>query len=262
MRTLLGLSALPLPLALALAAATAGAQRSDFQWAKAEAAGTIVAVHNISGDVTVLPGTGSTVEVTAVRHGSDSDVYTVVKEYSGRVVVCVLWHDSDESCDEDGAHMHSHNRQWGDRSSMDVTVKLPASMVADAGSVSGDIRIDGAHGDVRASTVSGDVRLRDLQATSVRATSVSGDVDVSVSQLSGDGPLTFKSVSGDVTVAVPSGLDADFSMSTVSGELDTDFPMTLNGRMGRRSINARIGKGGRDFTVSTVSGDVRLRAVK
>ncbi len=256
MRALLGLSL------LALAGGTAGAQRSDFQWSKAEAAGTVVSVHNINGDITYLPGSGSTVEVTAVRHGSGSDAYTVVKEYTGKVVVCVLWHDTDESCDEDGSHMHSHDRHWGDRGSMDVTVKLPASMVADAGSVSGDIRIDGAYGDVRAATVSGDVRLHDLHATSVHATTVSGDVDAGIRELSGTGPLHFRSVSGDVTVSVPTGLDADFSMSTVSGDLDTDFPLTLNGRMGRRNINARIGKGGREFSVSTVSGDVRLRALK
>lgn len=249
-------------LALAATAGAAGAQRSDFQWSKAEAAGTVVSVHNINGDVTVVPGSGSTVEVTAVHHGSDDRIYTVVREFSGRVVVCVLWHDTDESCDEHGAEMHSHDRSWGDRGSMDVTVKLPASMVIDAGTVSGDIRIEGAHGDVRASAVSGDLKLRDLHATSVRATSVSGDVDVVVSQLSGDGPLTFKSVSGDVTVAVPAGLDADFSMSTVSGDLETDFPLTLNGRMGRRSIHASIGKGGRELSVSTVSGSVRLRSVK
>jgi Toastrack DUF4097 len=256
MRTLLGLSA------IAFIAGTAGAQRSDFQWSKAEASGTVVAVHNINGDVTVLPGAGSTVEVTAEHHGSGSDVYTMVKEYSGRVVVCVLWHDTDESCDEDGAHMHSRERHWGDRGSMDVTVKLPASMRVEASSVSGDIRIDGAHGEVRATSVSGDLRLRELYATRVEAKTVSGDVTVEIRQLSGNGPLEFRSVSGDVTVGVPTGLDADFSMSTVSGDLDTDFPLTLNGRMGRRNINARIGKGGRDLSVSTVSGDVRLRALK
>lgn len=255
MRLLTGFSA------LALAAATAGAQRSDFQWSKAEAAGTIVAVHNINGDVTVLPASGSTVEVTAVRHGDD-DVYTAVHESAGRVDVCVLWKDSDESCDEDGAHMHRSGRRHDRESSMDVTVKLPASMLVHAGSVSGDVRVDGAHGDVRASSVSGDVHLDHLDATSVKATSVSGDVQVGIARLSGDGPLNFRSVSGDVTVAVPAGFDADFRMSTVSGDLDTDFPLTLNGRMGRRNIEGRIGKGGRELSVSTVSGDVRLRAVK
>lgn len=258
MRTLLGLSA------VALAATTAGAQRADFQWSKAEPAGTIVSVHNINGGITVLPGAGSTVEVTALKRGADADtdIYTVVKEFSGRVVVCVLWRNTDESCNEDGASMHSRDRHWGDRGRMDVTVKLPASMVAQASSVSGDVRMDGTHGDVSASSVSGDLHLTNLQATGVRATSVSGDVEVSIAQLTGTSDLTFRSVSGNVTVAVSSGLNADFSMSTVSGQLDTDFPMTLNGRMGRRGINARIGSGGRNFHVSTVSGDVRLRAIK
>ena len=48
-------------------------------------------------------------------------------------------------------------------------------------------------------------------------------------------------------------------MSTVSGDLQTDFPITLNGRLARSAVHARIGKGGRTIDVSTVSGDVRLR---
>jgi Toastrack DUF4097 len=258
MRTLLGLSLLT----LAAAPTAALAQGGDFQWSRAEPAGTMVSVHDITGDVTFRPGSGSTVDVTARRHGSDADVYTVVKEYDKHVVVCVLYRDTDESCDEDGAHMHSHDRHWGRQASMDVTVQLPTSMLADARTVSGDIEIDGAHGDVRAASVSGDLTLRNLNATAVRATTVSGDVNAAVTALAGDGELVFRSVSGDVTVAMPANLDADFSMSTVSGDLDTDFPLTLNGRMGQRSIRAQIGKGGRRFSVSTVSGDVRLRMVK
>lgn len=257
MRTLLGLTF------VALTASAASAQRTDFPWSKAEDAGTVVSVHDITGDVTYLPAAGNTVEVTTRRHGgSDDDVYATVKEYSHHIVVCVLYRDSDASCDEDGAQMHSHGRHADHDGTIDVTVHLPTSMLADAHSVSGDIHIDGAHGDVRAASVSGDVTLRNLAATGVSATSVSGDVDVGITALSGSGDLTFRSVSGDVTVSVPPGLDADFSMATVSGDLDTDFPLTLSGRMGRRHISARIGKGGRTLSVSTVSGDVRLRSAK
>lgn len=258
MRTLLGIALV----ALGTASATAGAQQADFQWSKAEPAGTVVSVHDINGDVRFVPAGGTTVEVTGHRHGNTDDMYVAVKEYAQHVVVCVLWKDSDESCDEDGAHMHSHRSNWGDRGTVDVTVKLPASMLADAHSVSGDVAIDGAQGDVRASSVSGDLKLHDLRASSVRATSVSGDVDVTIAALTGAGDLSFRSVSGDVTVAVPAALDADFAMSTVSGDLDTDFPLTLHGQVGRRSINARIGRGGRALSVSTVSGDVRLRTLK
>jgi DUF4097 and DUF4098 domain-containing protein YvlB len=69
-------------------------------------------------------------------------------------------------------------------------------------------------------------------------------------------------VSGNVLATLPKNLDADVSMRSVSGELDSEFPLTLNGRMSRHNLEARIGKGGRQLEVHTVSGDVRLRAVK
>src|SRR5439155_12622297 len=98
--------------------------------------------------------------------------------------------------------------------------------------------------------------------SSVKASSVSGDVTVTVDALSGTGPLSFSSVSGNVTAELPKGLDADVTLRTVSGNLDSDFPLTLNGRMNRHRLEARIGKGGRDLDIGTVSGNVRLRAPK
>ena len=65
-----------------------------------------------------------------------------------------------------------------------------------------------------------------------------------------------------MTAELPKGIEADVTMRSVSGSLDSDFPLTLNGRMNRRSIDARIGRGGREIEVTTVSGDVRLRAAK
>jgi hypothetical protein len=66
-------------------------------------------------------------------------------------------------------------------------------------------------------------------------------------------------VSGNVQLDLPRSFDADLSMSSVSGQLDSDFQMTVGGRNSRRRIEARIGRGGRDLDVTTVSGDVRLR---
>ena len=87
-------------------------------------------------------------------------------------------------------------------------------------------------------------------------------IKIGVDALTGNGPLSFTSVSGSVTAELPKTIDADVTMRSVSGTLDSEFPLTLNGRMSRHSLEARIGKGGRELEVRTVSGDVRLRQSK
>src|SRR6266705_795378 len=115
-------------LALALLAfgAPALAQRSDFDWSRSVPAGTVVSVHNINGDIAIVPGSGSRVEVSAVYRGgsrNSNDVYVDVKEYAGSVVVCVLRRGTEETCDENGANMRSRNSRWDDDARMDVTVR-------------------------------------------------------------------------------------------------------------------------------------------
>jgi hypothetical protein len=259
----------PLALSLVCAAALAAQQQQqpDFRWEKALAAGSTVALHNLNGDVSVTPSTTGKVEIVGVKRGSRryfEDVTLEVVETSRGITVCSMFRDADMECDEDGFRSHDRGRRgrdWDDVQ-IDIEVKLPPNLRVSANSVSGNVSVVGAQGDVRAGSVSGDVRMQRLRATSVRATSVSGDVVVGVDSLGGSGPLTFTSVSGNVTAELPKGIEADVSLRTVSGSLDSDFPLVLSGRTNRHSLEARIGRGGRELEVRTVSGDVRLRQAK
>lgn len=251
--------------ALVVAIATpALAQRADFSWDKALPAGNDVSIRNVNGDITVKPSTSGKVEVKGIKRGNSryfDEIKAEARETSSGVVICVLQADDDSHCDDDrGRHWGNHD--WHDVR-MDLEVAVPTNLRVSASSVSGDVSVDGAHGDVDANTVSGDLKLDQLHASSVHANSVSGDIDVAVDEFTGRGDLYFHTVSGDVTLAVPRGFDADLSMSTVSGDMDSDFPVTLgNGRMSRRRIEARIGNGGRRLDVATVSGDLKLRMAK
>lgn len=257
---------LPTVLAASLSIPMLGAPAlaQDFHWDKALASGSEVSIHNVNGDVKVTPSTNGHVTVNGFKRGSSRDadrLKTEVHESSRGISVCVVYDDSDSYCDEDGMHTHSRRGRDWDNGRIDLEVSVPANVVVSAGSVSGDIDINGAHGDVEASSVSGDVHLSHLHAAGIRAHSVSGDVEVSVDDLADRGDLEFNTVSGDVTLNLPANLDADLSMSTVSGDIDSDFPLTIgNGRMSRRGMSARIGKGGRRLDVRTVSGDLRLRS--
>ena len=246
--------------------ATAQNRRDDdSHWQKTLRDGQIVRVHNINGDIRVTPSSSNRVEIVGVRHGDGRDDDRLdldVQEISDGIVVCVVRRDSDDECDARGFHSHSHGRDDWNHASMDLEIKLPSGVEISANSVSGSISVVGAQGNVRAGSVSGDIRLERLRAAAVRAQSVSGEVSATIETLSGQGELSFKTVSGNVTLELPRNFDADLSMSSVSGQLDSDFQMTLGGRMSRHQIEARIGRGGRDLQLSTVSGDVRLRMAK
>ena len=252
---------------LSVLASAAGAQRSDFRWEKALPAGNEVSVNNINGDITVLPSSNGRVEVVGVKRGTGNfdRVKADVQQTSRGIVVCVLLNE-DSYCDDRGMHSDSRNRRsdndWNDVR-MDLEISVPTNLTVSANAVSGNISITGATGDVRANSVSGDVKLDRIRASSVYANTVSGDVEVSIQEFTGRGDLTFHSVSGDITLDLPRQLDADLSMSTVSGGINSDYAMTIgDGRMDRRSVRATIGRGGRRLDFSTVSGSVKLRAAR
>jgi DUF4097 and DUF4098 domain-containing protein YvlB len=255
-----------------LCAASAAAQdpRSEFRAEKTVPAGRTVSAHNVNGNVTVTTSTSGKVEIVGVKKGSSryfDDITLDVVEHPGGLTICAIFRERDDECDEDGLRSHSNrgrrnrDRDWDDLQ-IDIQLKVPKELSVSASSVSGDVSVVGAEGRVKAASVSGDVRMQRLRISSLRATSVSGDVDVGVDAFTGDGDLRFTSVSGNVTAELPKTIDADVRMTSVSGSLDSEFPLVLNGRMSRRSLEARIGKGGRQLDVTTVSGDVRLRTAK
>jgi len=269
-------SLLPLAFAIIALPAAASAQdrdrqdrdREDFRWQRSLSSGQTVRLHNVNGNVTVTSSNSGRVEIVGIKRGNSryfEDLTAAVEETSNGIVVCVVWRDSDDECNADGFHSRGNDdgNRWN-RAQMDLEVKLPRDLEVSANSVSGNVSISGAQGDVRAASVSGDVRLERLRATSVRATTVSGELSASIESLSGRGDLTFHSVSGNVELELPRDFGANLSMNSVSGQLDSDFQMTLggSGRAGRRRIEARVGRGGRDLDITTVSGDVRLRMAR
>jgi hypothetical protein len=249
--------------------ALAQARRADFSWQGVVAAGGEVSLHNINGDVKVVPSTTGRVEVLGFKNG-DAQYFDRVKvdvqPTSRGLVICVVFENQDTTCDERGVHSNNRgrndDREWN-RLELDLEVAIPTNLQVSASSVSGDVSVSGAQGDVRANSVSGDVRLDHLRATSITANTVSGDIVIRVDQFTGQGDLSFNTVSGDVTLEVPKQFDADLRMSTVSGDIDSDFQLVIsnNRARGRGSVDARIGNGGRRLDLNTVSGDLKLRSV-
>lgn len=267
-RTTLALAFVLPALALPAVALPSTASAQDFTWSGNVSRGNWVRTRNVNGGIVVARGTGDQVRVTASKKagpGGDTSIVrvTAVQAASGGdVLVCAIW-DNHGTCDENGYRQGRRNESWGDGDSdrrnvsVEFRVELPAGVRLDASSVNGRIDISGATSEVRASTVNGAITASSTGGP-VRANTVNGGIDVRMGTLSGTEELSYSTVNGSVKVRLPENVNADVELSTVNGSLETAFPLTMQGRMDRRHIRARLGNGGPRLRFSTVNGSVEL----
>jgi len=133
-----------------------------------------------------------------------------------------------------------------------------------AESVSGDLRVDGVSGNVETSTVSGSIRLMRIQSKDVRAETVSGDISYS-GTIEPAGRYGFESHSGELRLYIPKGAGAQFSIETFSGDLSTDFPVTVQPTpRGSRRQEGRVefttGDGRARVTAQSFSGRIVINS--
>ena len=112
---------------------------------------------------------------------------------------------------------------------------------------SGDIEVGAADGKVEVKATSGDVRLGEL-AHGARVTNVSGDVRVLAID---EGTLHVRSVSGNVSVGVVTGVELHVDVETMSGEVRSAIP--LDDRPGLTRQDALV-----ELSVRSVSGNVDI----
>ncbi len=157
---------------------------------------------------------------------------------------------------------------------------------------SGNIRIDGVGGSLSAKTGSGSIDARAVQGAIIASAGSgpieleqTGEGDVSVN--SGSGGVRVRGVrgglsvstssgsiraqgemvrdwslaasSGGITVELPKEASFELDASTNSGSIDSERPLTVQGRMSRRSLRGAVGSGGPRLEVETSSGSIVIR---
>ena len=110
----------------------------------------------------------------------------------------------------------------------------------DLGAVNGGIALRGVAGDVRGETTNGPV-----------------DVDLDGDRWRGSG-LDLRTTNGPVNLGIPQGYSARLETGTVNGGMQIDFPVTLQGSIGRR-ITTQLGEGGAPIRAVTTNGPVVIR---
>ena len=132
----------------------------------------------------------------------------------------------------------------------------------ESSSVSGDVvlrRVSARR--IDASSVSGNIRLDELQCDRVSAKTTSGNVSFA-GTLARNGRYDLGSFSGDVRLTLASNSGFEVDANSFSGEIRTDFPITMRGsvqpdRNGRRKVlSGTHGDGSAILDLTTFSGSI------
>jgi DUF4097 and DUF4098 domain-containing protein YvlB len=124
-------------------------------------------------------------------------------------------------------------------------------------SVNEDVSVSTSSGEVTAETVNGDITLTRVDATSVDASSVNGELEYDGSIRNG-GRYAFSTHNGGITVTVPEGSNAAVSVSTFNGEFASEFPVTLTETRKGKRFSFTIGSGSAQMTLESFQGSIEL----
>ena len=235
-------------------------QQGEFRWHEPLAAGRIIEVKGIHGNVEAAPAAGGEVEVVAVkraRRSNPDDVRIEVVRHADGVTICAVYPNPGGEPNTCSAGPTQHSHVDNNDTSVDFTVRVPAGVRFAGKTVNGSVEARGLSSDVEAKTVNGDVEV--TTAGLARASTVNGSITVAMGRADWADELEFKTVNGGIDLSVPASLSAEVTAKTLNGEITTDFPMTVMGTISRRRLTGTVGGGGRELHLETVNGSVQLR---
>jgi len=243
--------------ALAVALPAAGAEET-FNWSGTVAQGKTVEIKGVNGGIEATGTTQGEVSLTATKKGKKSDPSEVkieVVEHAGGVTICAVYPSTgqpNECKPGEGGRMKVKKNDVN----VKFKVEIPAGVQFVGRTVNGGITARGIEADAEAHTVNGGVKIE--AAGTARAETVNGGITAELGRADWDGTLQLKTVNGGIQVRLPASASCDVKASTVNGHIDTDFPLTVQGKIGRRRIEGSIGGGGPLLEMETVNGSIEL----
>src|SRR5687767_14483096 len=144
------------------------------------------------------------------------------------------------------------NRRYANWS-VSYEVWVPRKTNLDADTHNGGLSVQGVEGRMELRAVNGGISLRDVGGD-VRAETTNGGVAAYLSGASWKGEgLDLETTNGGVTLEIPRGFNATLETGTVNGGMNIDFPITVQGTIGRR-ITTKLGNGGPRVRATTTNG--------
>jgi DUF4097 and DUF4098 domain-containing protein YvlB len=228
---------------------------------------------NSDDDDIRFDATRASVELSTARRGSDTKfeitvpigTRVVAKSQTGDISVRGTHGDVNVTAQSGDIVIDDVNGRLDVRSFSGEVTASNISGGVDINTLSGDLKLTDVRGDIEVANTSGDITLRGVTSKLVRAKTTSGDVTYD-GVIDGSGRYEFTSHSGDVRLHVPRDASAQLTVSTWSGEIESDFPITLKpgdhaiGSSTSKRFTFAIGGASARISAETFSGDVTVSA--
>jgi len=210
------------------------------------------AVHVDAGPNGAIAVTGwdrDSVHVRAVVQAwaaTDSDAARLIREVRVDVSGATVRGEGPEARRREGWAVH-------------FEVSVPRRTDLTAETVNGPVSVEDVAGRLDLQTVNGPLTLSGV-AGDVHARTTNGPLTVGLAGARWDGAgLDAETQNGPVTLTIPDGYSAQLETGTVNGPMQIDFPITLQGRIGRMTrIRTALGSGGAPVRVVTTNGPLSV----
>ncbi len=151
------------------------------------------------------------------------------------------------------------------RKSGGAEIMLPKTQnVSVTNNWNGDIYIDGFSGEVEANAnLNGGLTLVNISGP-LTAYSLNSNVEVEFSNVKQDAPIYINTTNGAIDVSIPSSTSADMFMSSLNGDIYSNFDLKRPDKDGMKSISSKnikgsINNGGVDIKLKSINGNIYLR---
>lgn len=124
-------------------------------------------------------------------------------------------------------------------------------------SVNEDVDVANSSGEIVAGTVNGEITLQIVDANTVDASTVNGDITYS-GPIRNQGRYTLSTHNGDINLTVAAGTNASVAVSTFNGEFESEFPVPLRGTRKGKGFNFTLGSGSAQVTLESFQGTIQL----
>lgn len=206
-----------------------------------------VSLDNINGDVEITGWNRNEVQIDALKSARDQqrldDTQIEVNGSGSSVEIETKY----------ARHFMNNNP-----ASVHYTLHVPQSARIDnVKLVNGSLNLQKLSGEVNADLVNGKLHASDLEGSADLAT-VNGTVEANYTSLNNVKEIELKSVNGTIDLLLPQSANANVSASNVNGGITTDFPLTVQGHFGAKSMSGTLGSGGIKIELNNVNGSIHI----